>query len=256
MHCLRVKEAQLEPLPQPPQAPEPDDVKNQADDLNARRNAADPDFDDPGAGVPAAGPAHDRDRDRDDAKDGKRKKGVMHSLRSAVRKAGPFKADGTAKDALAAVAGKVDHAVYQSKAEDEGRDDSYPAKLDGTSGHLVLERRAGREAVLTFIPVSSPTDARTLRASVEDMVELKKSAVSSKRTVLGIVGGLALDGAGLEVRFKAGRLRGRDGLGKGDGEDKFDETFEGEVHAFEHVARRDQLFARLISIGSQKFETV
>ena len=187
---------------------------------------------------------------------GKGKKGMMSSLRAAVRKAAPFKADMTAKDALAKAAGKVDHAVYQSKAKDDGRAESYPAKLAGTSGHLVLERRPGREPVLSFVPVSSPTDHRDVRASVEDLVELKKLAVSNKRTALGLVGGVPLEGAGLEVRFKPRELRRMDGIGKGEGEEKFDETFRGETHSFEHVGRRDQLFARLISMGSQKFETL
>jgi hypothetical protein len=255
LHCLRVKEAQQDPLPQPPPPPEPDHVKDQANDHNAQANADDPDFDDPHAGQ-ALLDRHIADARREADKSGEGKKGMMHSLRSAVRKAAPFKSDITAKEVLSKAAGKVDHAVYQSKAKDDGRADSYPAKLAGTSGHLVLERRPGREPILSFVPVSSPTDNRDVRGSVEDLVELKKLAMSNKRTALGLVGGVPLEGAGLEVRFKPRKLRKMDNIGKREGVDKYDETFEGEKHLFEHVGRRDQLFARLISMGSQKFETL
>jgi hypothetical protein len=34
------------------------------------------------------------------------------------------------------------------------------------------------------------------------------------------------------------------------------EVFEGDVWEFEHVGRRDQLFARLVAIGGQKWESL
>lgn len=48
------------------------------------------------------------------------------------------------------------------------------------------------------------------------------------------------------MRFKDHIERATDGLGKGD--DPHAETHEGELWSFSHVGRRDELFARLVSI--------
>lgn len=75
---------------------------------------------------------------------------------------------------------------------------------------------------------------------------------------LGYAANLTLEGMGIEMRFKSTIERQLDGIGKeneGIG-GKHDETHEGEVLKFEHVARRDQLFGRLISIENQKWEAL
>jgi hypothetical protein len=83
---------------------------------------------------------------------------------------------------------------------------------------------------------------------------LHETQVFIGRAVLGWAASVSLAGAGLDLRFKQPQQRMTDGLGKG--EDPHEETHEGAVWSFSHVGRRDQLFARLISIGDQKWESL
>lgn len=53
----------------------------------------------------------------------------------------------------------------------------------------------------------------------------------------------------MEMRFKKAEERVVDQAVKG-------ERYEGEGFTFEHVARRDQLFARLASVGGQQWESL
>lgn len=265
LHCLRVKEAQFDPLPLPPPAPTPKHVKEEVNATGLGADAAD-ELDNPDhANVDGPGEA-DEAAAEDENEDGSGvaskvvkpvKKGILSGLRATAKKAATFKADVTIQGTKAKVGNKVDRMLYQSRAKDDGTPEAYPAKMDGTSGHLVIDHRPGlKEPTLSFVPLRSPTEKRTFHEKINDLVEVKKSGVFIGRAVLGWASGVQLEGAGLETRFKEARLRRADGLGKGEGSQKHEETFEGTVHVFSHVGRRDQLFARLISIGTQKFESV
>lgn len=81
---------------------------------------------------------------------------------------------------------------------------------------------------------------------------MKKAGVFIARAVLGWAAAISIEGMGLELRFKSHVERKADGIGKG--EDPHGETHEGELWTFSHVARRDQLFLRLLSVGEQKWE--
>ena len=268
LHCLRVKEAQFDPLPLPPPPPTPRHVKEEVNATGLDADAADeldhPDHSnvDSGEEAGSAGAGVGADENVDSggvaAKVAKPvKKGLLSGLRATAKRAATFKADVTIAGTKAKVGSKVDRMLYQSRAKDEGTAESYPAKMDGTSGHLVVDHRVGlAEPTLSFVPLRSPTEKRTFHENINDLVEIKKSGVFIGRAVLGWASGVQLEGAGLETRFKPAHLRAADGIGQGEGSEKHDEDFEGTVHTFSHVGRRDQLFARLISIGTQKFESV
>ncbi len=265
LHCLRVKEAQFDPLPLPPPPPTPGHVKEEVNATGLGADAAD-ELDNPdhsNVDSPEEGETHDATDENEDTSGVVSKavkpvkKGILSGLRATAKKAATFKADVTIQGTKAKVGNKVDRMLYQSRAKDDGTPESYPAKMDGTSGHLIIDHRPDLpEPTLSFIPLRSPTEKRTFHENINDLVEIKKSGVFIGRAVLGWASGVQLEGAGLETRFKPAHLRRVDGLGQGEGSEKHDETFEGSVHTFSHVGRRDQLFARLISIGTQKFESV
>lgn len=74
------------------------------------------------------------------------------------------------------------------------------------------------------------------------------------RALLGWAAAINIEGTGLELRFKTHIERHLDGIGEGD--NPHDEDHEGRFWSFSHVARRDQLFLRLLSMGGQQWETL
>lgn len=140
---------------------------------------------------------------------------------------------------------------------------AYPAKLNGTSGHLLLHSAPNSTPTLSFIALRS-TNLK-FKAPVSSLVELKKEGVWIGRAVLGWAAAIKLEGMGLELRFQEGHIvalgenkedkivvgEGAEGT-KRDGEDGGEES----KWRFSHVGRRDQLFKRLIAVGGQKWETL
>lgn len=215
---------------------------------------------------------------------------------------------------LAQVGNKIDRFLYQSKAKDDETPQSelrtcdnclarfnnfdrrrmalhfaheltsttpflppaYPAKLDGTSGHLVITVGPQSPPTLSFVPLRSIDNKPTFHEPINDLVEIKKRGVSGTyrleltcrltmasltslqvfiaRAVLGWAASINLEGMGLEMRFKEHHERLADGIGQGDV--PHEETHQGQLWSFSHVARRDQLFARLLSVGTQQWETL
>lgn len=91
---------------------------------------------------------------------------------------------------------------------------------------------------------------------LHDLVELKKLGVSAKRAVLGKIANIDMEGKGLELRFKTPAERA-DSETYGTGRHKYEERFEGRIMTLEQVHRRDELFARLISLPvSTRWETL
>lgn len=55
---------------------------------------------------------------------------------------------------------------------------AYPAKLDGTSGHLVITFGPQTPPTLSFVPLKSPFTKPSFERPVADLVEIKKQGVS------------------------------------------------------------------------------
>jgi hypothetical protein len=87
---------------------------------------------------------------------------------------------------------------------------------------------------------------------------MKKEGVFIGRTILGWAASINLEGMGLEIRFKPLEQRyaevAHGGLGQGD--KPHEEVVEGEVFSFSHVARRDELFRRLLGISNARWESL
>lgn len=150
---------------------------------------------------------------------------------------------------------KIDQTFIRSKAKDDGSFDAYPAKLNNNSGYLTIEHRPGEPALLTFYPLKKP-DTPSFKQEVADLVEIKKVGVWVGRAVLGWAAAIQLEGRGLVMRFKSPIERAQDSFGEGHSTDKHEEDHEGQVYTFSRVERRDQLFARLIAVGEQRWETL
>lgn len=168
------------------------------------------------------------------------------------------------------VGNKIDRLLYHSRAKDLKTPEcasrspfslaplihlatAFPAKLSGHSGHLLISHSLSSPPILSFQPLSSPSTT-TFQAPLADLVEIKKHGVWIGRAVLGWAAATNLEGMGLELRFKEHSERAVDGLGKG--EVPHEETHEGVCWEFSHVARRDELFDRLVSVGEQKWESL
>ncbi|WVQ99136.1 hypothetical protein IAU59_006268 [Kwoniella sp. CBS 9459] len=149
------------------------------------------------------------------------------------------------------IGSKVDKLFFQGHIKDSGGEESYPCKLDGTSGHLILENRSDiiKEPRITFVPVSGKSEHFVL--PIDDIVEIKKSHVSMPRMALGWASGAEVEGLGLTVRFKPVAQQIKDAQGG-----KKSEKSEGKTLHFTRVGRREQLFVRLVSMGVQRWEVL
>ena len=140
---------------------------------------------------------------------------------------------------------------------------AYPAKLEGTSGHIVLEPRTDglAQPQVTFVPLSGSNE--NLVFAIDDIVELKKvclstipsytsygwanleqAYVSMSRLALGWASGADVEGLGLTIRFKTMEQQ------------IMADKEEGTTMEFTRVGRREQLFVRLISMGRQRWEVL
>lgn len=132
---------------------------------------------------------------------------------------------------------------------------AFPCKFDGTSGHVNLEVRQGDAPTINFAPLKSSTSVHFPIETLDDLVELKKLGVSAKRALLGKVANIDMEGKGLQMRFKSKQERHRDTFGLEP--DRYREDVEGRIMTLEQVHRRDELFARLVSIpGSTRWESL
>lgn len=104
-------------------------------------------------------------------------------------------------DAISQVGTRVDRFFYQSRAKDPGTPEcelctscqplepiltllcsptAFPAKLDGTSGHLIITYGPQSPPTLSFVPLKSPFEKPSFDKPVADLVEVKKRGVSFK----------------------------------------------------------------------------
>ena len=98
---------------------------------------------------------------------------------------------------------------------------------------------------MSFVPSSGTKGTKVY--PIDDLVELKKSHVATPRIALGWVSGADVEGLGLTLRFKPVTQQTVEGQGR---------EVEGETLHFKRVERREQLFARLISMGCQRWEVL
>ncbi|SGZ27607.1 BQ5605_C026g10139 [Microbotryum silenes-dioicae] len=270
LHMLRVKEAAYNPLPPPPTAPTPAHVKAEIE-KTADVDDSDELPDKSAKHVDSKTGETDTGADEDEGGDGgagvrgkvvkKSKKGLLGGLKLMAKKAATFHADVTV-DGKAKLAKGVDKAFFQSRVKDRDMIERFPAKFEGSSGELVITHEFGQPALVSFVPASSLNKKTMFERPIDDLVEVKKSGVWIGRAVLGWAAGASLEGAGLELRFKDAQLREADSIGKQQHEvlgevNPHDEQHEGDTVCFSHVVRRDQFFARLISIPQNtKWETL
>ncbi|KAK4701207.1 hypothetical protein P7C70_g5032, partial [Phenoliferia sp. Uapishka_3] len=251
LYISRAAEAEYNPLPAPPAAPTATDTKNELSKTGIDDEAGDELVNEKTATGDDPDDEEKPSVTHKVAAKGTRK--ILSGLRLVAKKAATFRGDVQISDTRQKVGNKVDRILYQSRAKDDFTADSYPAKLDGTSGHLVISHYEGVTPTLTFEPLRHP-ETPAFTESIVDLVEVKKGGVFIARAVLGWAAAINIEGTSLELRFKSHIERKLDGIGKG--EDPHEETHEGRLWEFSHVARRDQLFLRLISIGGQQWETL
>ncbi|KAM0746009.1 hypothetical protein T439DRAFT_330201 [Meredithblackwellia eburnea MCA 4105] len=256
LYLARVAESEYEPLPSPPPPPTSKESKNELAktgvDVEAEQGITD------GVAGKDSTSEGDGEGDQPSLKHKVAAKGTkkfLGGLRLAAKKAATFRGDVQIADARQKVGNKIDRVFYQSRAKDTFTPEEFPAKLDGTSGHIVIAHSPEGPATVSFRTLRKPDpSAAPFEAQLVDLVEVKKHGVFIARAVLGWAAAINLEGMGLEMRFKTHHERLTDGIGKG--EDPHEETHEGQLWTFSHVARRDELFLRLLAIGGQKWETL
>ncbi|WWD17538.1 hypothetical protein CI109_101979 [Kwoniella shandongensis] len=260
LHLLRVSEALNAPLPRPPAPPLKGTPKEAIKDTSPASMTAEDDAEmleaegEGGVTEAAVKAKH------------KTKSHILGVFKSAGKKMAAFHGDvavdGTKKQArmeeiekgeeeltvTEKIGSKVDQLLFKGNIKDDGSIDSYPAKLDGTSGHIILENKNDvlTQPQITFVPISGKKEHFVW--AIDDIVEIKKSHVSMPRMALGWASGAEVEGLGLTIRFKTGSQQLNEHLG-GPKED-------GTTLHFTRVGRREQLFVRLISMGRQRWETL
>ncbi|KAK4056525.1 hypothetical protein OIO90_002372 [Microbotryomycetes sp. JL221] len=265
LHVLRVAEASFDPLPAPPPPPTPEHVQNEISKTGFDPESPPPELKLGPDGKPITmdkehQQGHEQEEEQGVAGGGvgsavvnTGKKTLFGTLRLAARKAATFRADVAVDGTKQKVGNKIDRFFYQSRAKDPETPEAYPAKLHGTSGHLILTSGPDTQPTLSFVPLRSSLSKPSFQVKVEDLVEVKKKGVFIARAVLGWAASINLEGMGLDMRFKSIEERQRDSLGQG--KDPHSEDHEGDTWSFSHVGRRDQLFARLLSVcGQTKWE--
>lgn len=272
LHLLRQSEKVYRPLPPAPKWPADGSVQSDIQVDSIDPTSVDSDAAHAEAGIhpdAADGEGTPEDEQTKEKAGLTRKAGVkaLSGLRGVAKKAATFRGDveitapvkpEKAQDDRTLqqkAVDKVDQVFIKSKAKDEGSVDAYPAKLNNNSGYLTIEHSpsSGAPATLTFYSLKKP-DAPSFKQPVGDLVEIKKVGVWVGRAVLGWAAAVQLEGRGLVMRFKSAELREHDTFAEGHGDEKHDEMHEGEVYTFTQVERRDQLFARLLAVGGQKWE--
>ncbi|WVO22305.1 uncharacterized protein IAS62_003635 [Cryptococcus decagattii] len=245
LHLLRVTEALGKPLPRPPPPPLSGTPKEAIKDTTPATVTAEDDAEvlqaeqEGGTAEVAAKTKH------------KTKSHIAGVFKSAGKHMAGFKGDVMVDGARKQIGDKVDKVLFRGNIKDDGSIESYPAKLNGTSGHIIIDSRNEGISMptISFVPVSG-TKAHFVRP-IDDIVEIKKSHVSMPRMALGWASGADVEGLGLTIRFKTGVQQAKE-FAAGPDAPKDD----GETMHFRRVGRREGLFTRLISIGRQRWEVL
>ncbi|GAA5820815.1 hypothetical protein JCM3770_000351 [Rhodotorula araucariae] len=280
LHVVRVAERAYTPFPLPPAAPTAEHMKDavqaggfdademggdgySAEDANqhsveagALANQTDADGEYPAEGEGGAGAVGAKDKLATHSKNK-----IVGAFKKVAKKAATFRGDVHVEGEpfKQKVGNKVDRLMHHSRAKDEMTPYSFPAKFNGTSGHLIVRHSpAAARSTLSFTPLKASFQHPTFEKDIEDLVELKKHGVWIGRSVLGWAASINLEGMGLDLRFKPLELRyaekAHGGLGEGDR--PAEEATSGETLSFEHVGRRDELFRRLLGISNARWEVL
>ncbi|BGP14892.1 hypothetical protein JCM10213_003753 [Rhodosporidiobolus nylandii] len=273
LHVIRVAERAYTPFPLPPGAPTAshmkqavqaggfDDDEMGEDGYAANGNAQHSVEAGALANKSTSDDGDDEGHSTKDKVGGKTKGKIVGAFKKIAKKAAVFHGDVhvEGESTKQKVGNKIDRFLYQSRAKDEETPYSFPAKLDGTSGHLVVKHSPDSPvATLSFVPLKANWSHPTFEQPIEDLVELKKRGVWIGRTVLGWAASINLEGMGLDLRFKSleQRYAEKSTGGLGEGDKPHQEVTEGETYSFSHVGRRDELFRRLLGISNARWEVL
>ncbi|EIW70937.1 hypothetical protein TREMEDRAFT_73606 [Tremella mesenterica DSM 1558] len=242
LHLLRVGEALGTPLPRPPPPPLKGSPKEAIKDTAPTDITADDE-----AEVEAAEEEGGAKEVAVKAKT-KTKSHFLSLFRGAGRKAAGFRGDVAVNGKRKTIGSTIDKLFFSGFAKDNEHMHSFPAKLDGTSGHIIIENKNDILQVpqISFVPLSGKGPSFVW--SIDDIVEIKKAHVTMSRMALGWASGAEVEGLGLTIRFKSAP----DQLAEHAGMDQV----EGETKHFTRVGRREQLFVRLVSMGRQRWEVL
>ncbi|GAA6041850.1 hypothetical protein JCM8097_004506 [Rhodosporidiobolus ruineniae] len=276
LHVVRVAERAYTPFPLPPAPPTAEHMKQAVqaggfdeDEMSAEGySASSSDKHSVEAGALANKSATEGEETDDESGPsmtekaaGKTKSKIVRAFKKVAKKAAVFHGDVhvEGESAKQKVGNKIDRLLYQSRAKDEETPHSFPAKWNGTSGHLVVKHSpANPVSTLAFVPIKANWSHPTWEQPIEDIVEMKKRGVWIGRTVLGWAASINLEGMGLDIRFKPLEQRWAEKAhgGLGEGDRPHEEVVEGETYVFSHVGRRDELFRRLLGISNARWEVL
>ncbi|GAA5893935.1 hypothetical protein JCM8208_001283 [Rhodotorula glutinis] len=276
LHVVRVAERAYTPFPLPPAPPTADHMREavqsggfDGDEMGADGYSAENANQ---HSVEAGGLANHVDSDDDDdtsstapstvdkmATKGKSK--IVGAFKKVAKKAAVFRGDVAVEGETTKqkVGNKIDRLMHHSRAKDEMTPFSFPAKFNGTSGHLIVKHSpALAKSTLSFTPLKASFQHPEFEYEIEDLVELKKRGVWIGRSVLGWAASINLEGMGLDLRFKPleQRMAEKAHGGLGEGDKPHEEHVEGETLGFSHVGRRDELFRRLLGISNARWEVL
>ncbi|BGO90559.1 hypothetical protein NBRC10512_005278 [Rhodotorula toruloides] len=274
LHVIRVAERAYTPFPLPPPAPTAEHMKEavqsggfDADEMGADGYSAE----DSEQHSVEAGALANKESDGGSEKSGgsavdkvanHSKHKIVGAFKKVAKKAAVFRGDVHVEGESSAkqkVGNKIDRMLYQSRAKDDMTPTSFPAKFNGTSGHIIVKHSPSQAtSTVSFIPLKASFSHPTFERPIEDIVEMKKHGVWIGRTALGWAASINLQGMGLDIRFKTLEERyaekAHGGLGEGD--KPHQEVTHGETMTFSHVARRDELFRRLLAISNARWEVL
>ncbi|GAA5892908.1 uncharacterized protein JCM6883_007510 [Sporobolomyces salmoneus] len=267
LHIVRVAERAYTPFPLPPPPPTASHMKAavaanglEGDDSDSEAEGSHS----VEAGSLAGKPHEDEEDDSLSTKDkvvhsGKKK--FVSAFRKVAKKAATFRADVQVEGDTARqkVGNKIDRMFYQSRAKDDHTPHSFPAKWNGTSGHIIIAHSpSSPSSLISFTPLKASIQHPVFEKPIEDIVEIKKRGVWIGRTVLGWAASVNLEGMGLNLRFKSLNERMEEKVkgGLGEGDKPHEELHQGETIEFTHVARRDELVRRLMGISDARWETL
>ncbi|BGP23695.1 hypothetical protein Rt10032_c05g2579 [Rhodotorula toruloides] len=275
LHVIRVAERAYTPFPLPPPAPTAKHMKEavqsggfDADEMGADGySAEDSEQHSVEAGALANKEADGGESDKSGASTvdkvaNQSKHKIVGAFKKVAKKAAVFRGDVHVEGESSAkqkVGNTIDRLLYQSRAKDDMTPTSFPAKFNGTSGHIIVKHSpAQATSTVSFIPLKASFSHPTFERPIEDIVEMKKHGVWIGRTALGWAASINLQGMGLDIRFKTLEERyaekAHGGLGEGD--KPHQEATHGETMTFSHVARRDELFRRLLAISNARWEVL
>ncbi|ORX36894.1 hypothetical protein BD324DRAFT_627598 [Kockovaella imperatae] len=241
LHLLRVAEALQTPLPRPPPPP----LKGTPKEAIKETTPASMDPEEEAVLLEA-----DKDSGMKPAEKAKvkTKSHIITAFQKAGKKLAGFHGDVSVDGAKKQIGTTIDKYLFRGLVKDNKTLASYPAKLEGDSGHIILEgvSETLKSPQISFVPLTGSKPKFVL--PVDDIVEMKKSHVSMPRIALGWASGADVEGLGLTLRFKDVQQQIIEAQGG--------EKAEGKTLHFTRVGRREQLFVRLISMGRQRWETL